>query len=203
MFGIMRTLALVISAGIFSSVLTSPASSSQDFESIFAPRGNAESSSHVEHTDDAKTTSHHVHSTYAKYPGRAESGTIEVHTKERALYFVTDGGRTVRYRVGVGRMGQQWFGRTKIADKRLRPAWTPPAVIRGNKPAWVAPPGAPNNPMGAAALVLADHELAIHGTNDPSSIGGYVSWGCIRMHNRDILDLYSRVSVGTPVVIKR
>jgi lipoprotein-anchoring transpeptidase ErfK/SrfK len=100
-------------------------------------------------------------------------------------------------------MGQQWFGRTKIADKRLRPAWTPPAVIRGNKPAWVAPPGAPNNPMGAAALVLADHELAIHGTNDPSSIGGYVSWGCIRMQNRDILDLYNRVSVGTPVVIKR
>jgi len=111
-------------------------------------------------------------------------------------------GRAIRYKVGVGRAGQQWFGSTKVASKHIKPAWTPPDVIRGNKAAWVAEPGAPNNPMGAAALVLSDHELAIHGTNDAKSIGGYVSWGCIRMYNRDIMDLYSRVSVGTPVVIK-
>jgi lipoprotein-anchoring transpeptidase ErfK/SrfK len=65
----------------------------------------------------------------------------------------------------------------------------------------VIPAGTPKNPMGAAALVLADNELAIHGTNNPGSIGGFVSWGCIRMHNRDVMDLFSRVSVGTKVVI--
>ena len=199
MQGILRTVALFVSAAVFSSVLASPSWSAHDFESVFAPqRSDAESRSPVKYSVVPKGRVHE-----SAHPVHKEPGTIEVHTKERALYFIDDGGRAVRYRVGVGRMGQQWFGRTKIADKRLRPAWTPPAVIRGNKPAWVAPPGAPNNPMGAAALVLADHELAIHGTNDPSSIGGYVSWGCIRMHNRDILDLYSRVSVGTPVVIKR
>jgi lipoprotein-anchoring transpeptidase ErfK/SrfK len=196
---ILRTVALSVSAAVFFSVLASPSWSSQSFESIFAPqRSDVESRGPVKHSVFPKDRVHE-----SAHPVHKEPGTVEVHTKERALYFIDDSGKTVRYRVGVGRMGQQWFGRTKIADKRLRPAWTPPAVIRGNKPAWVAPPGASNNPMGAAALVLADHELAIHGTNDPSSIGGYVSWGCIRMHNRDILDLYSRVSVGTPVVIKR
>ena len=199
MHGILRTLALFVSAVIFSCVLASPSWSSHDFESVFAPqRSDVESRNPVKHSALPKNRVHEP-----AHPVHKEPGTIEVHTKERALYFIDDSGRTVRYRVGVGRMGQQWFGRTKIADKRLRPAWTPPSVIRGNKPAWVAPPGAPNNPMGAAALVLADHELAIHGTNDPSSIGGYVSWGCIRMHNRDILDLYNRVSVGTPVIIRR
>ena len=108
-----------------------------------------------------------------------------------------------RYRVGVGRAGQQWFGTTRIVSKRLWPDWTPPKVIRGNKPAWVVPGGSPKNPMGAAALVLADHELAIHGTNDPNSIGGFVSWGCIRLQNHEALDLFKRVSVGTPVIIKR
>jgi lipoprotein-anchoring transpeptidase ErfK/SrfK len=200
MLGILRALVLFISTAVFSSVLASPSWSSHDFESIFAPQRN-----------DVESRSSTKHFVYPKYPIHTEPvhpvqkvpGTIEVHTTERVLYFIDESGKTVRYRVGVGRMGQQWFGRTKVVDKRLRPAWTPPAVIRGKKAAWVAPPGAPNNPMGAAALVLADHELAIHGTNDPSSIGGYVSWGCIRMHNRDIMDLYSRVNVGTPVVIKR
>jgi lipoprotein-anchoring transpeptidase ErfK/SrfK len=135
---------------------------------------------------------------------RERSGAfIEVHTSRRVLYLNTAEGTTIRYRVGVGRAGQQWFGSTRIVSKRLKPAWTPPKVIRGDKAAWVVPPGSPKNPMGAAALVLADHELAIHGTNDPNSIGGFVSWGCIRMQNRDVLDLFKRVNVGTPVVIKR
>ena len=63
--------------------------------------------------------------------------------------------------------------------------------------------GAPSNPMGAAALTLSGGDYAIHGTNDPSSIGGFVSYGCIRMHNHDITDLYGRVSIGTPVIVTR
>jgi lipoprotein-anchoring transpeptidase ErfK/SrfK len=138
-----------------------------------------------------------------KFSGEASAGTIVVRTNERRLYLVTGNGRALRYTVGVGRAGQQWFGTTRIVSKHIRPAWSPPADLRRGRPAWVVPGGSPRNPMGAAALVLADHELAIHGTNSPGSIGGFVSWGCIRMHNRDVMDLFERVSVGTRVVIAR
>ena len=138
-----------------------------------------------------------------QYSGEGKPGTIVVRTNERRLYFVTGNGQALRYAVGVGREGKACFGTTSIVSKHIRPAWTPPADIRGGRPAYVIESGAPNNPMGEAALVLADHELAIHGTNNPGSIGGFVSWGCIRMHNADILDLYNRVSVGTRVVMAR
>lgn len=137
------------------------------------------------------------------FSAKAEPGTIVVRTNERKLYYVVDGGRAVRYSVGVGRAGKQWFGTTRIAMKALEPAWSPPDEIRGNRPVWVIPSGSPKNPMGAAALVLADNELAIHGTNNPASVGQFVSWGCIRMHNSDVMDLFARVSVGTPVVFTR
>ena len=203
-----RAILFAILAGVATGFLSPACWASTTFESIFAPRPKLQSSS---------SEAQPAHSKYPRpaearwHPGNSEpthiklleTGAIEVHTKERALYLLTKDGKTIRYKVGVGRAGQQWFGSTRIASKHIKPAWTPPDVIRGNKPAWVAEPGSPKNPMGAAALVLADHELAIHGTNDPKSIGGYVSWGCIRMYNRDILDLYSRVSMGTPVVIRR
>lgn len=138
-----------------------------------------------------------------RFDGTESPGTIVVRTGERRLYLVTGEGRAMRYTVGVGRAGKQWFGTTHIVRKAMRPAWSPPAEIRGSRPAWVVPAGAPNNPMGAAALVLADNELAIHGTNNPGSVGGLVSWGCIRMRNQDVLDLYDRVNVGTRVVLTR
>jgi lipoprotein-anchoring transpeptidase ErfK/SrfK len=138
---------------------------------------------------------------FVNYNGSGSPGSIEVRTGERALYFILPTHRAIRYRVGVGRAGQQWFGSTAVVSKHVRPAWLPPAVIRGGKPPTIIPPESPKNPLGVAALVLADHELAIHGTNNPQSIGGYVSWGCIRMYNEDIADLFDRVTVGTPVVI--
>jgi lipoprotein-anchoring transpeptidase ErfK/SrfK len=130
-------------------------------------------------------------------------GTIIVKTAQRRLYLVTAPGRAVSYPVGVGRAGKQWEGSSFIISKRLRPAWSPPAEMKRERPRLpdVIPAGSPSNPMGAAALVLAHGEYAIHGTNNPGSIGGFVSFGCIRMHNRDILDLYERVSVGTRVVV--
>lgn len=134
------------------------------------------------------------------FSGQAASGTIIVRTNERRLYFVTGNGRAVRYPVGVGRVDKQWFGTTSVVGKHIRPAWSPPAEIRRGRPNYVIPSDSPRNPMGAAALVLAHNELAIHGTNNPGSVGGFVSWGCIRMHNLDIMDLYSRVGVGTLVV---
>ena len=136
-----------------------------------------------------------------EYTGEAGPGTIVVSTEERSLYYVTGKGQALKYSVGVGKSGQQWFGTTRIASKHIKPAWRPPASIRGNRsPDFYIESGSPRNPMGAAALVLVHEELAIHGTNNPGSIGGFVSAGCIRMHNRDIMDLYGRVNVGTRVV---
>jgi len=106
--------------------------------------------------------------------------------------------------VGVGRAGKQWAGVSRIDGKYLRPAWAPPPEIRRDKPSLpsVIPGGSPRNPMGVAAMTLSGGEYAIHGTNAPGSIGGFVSYGCIRMFNHDILDLYSRVSYGTTVVVQ-
>ena len=133
------------------------------------------------------------------------AGTIVVKTSERRLYYVLGDGRAIRYPVGVGRAGKAWAGHAIIAGKYIKPGWSPPAEIRRDKPSLpaVIPGGSPANPMGAAALTLSGGEYAIHGTNNPGSIGGYVSYGCIRMYNQDITDLYDRVGVGTPVVVTR
>ena len=133
------------------------------------------------------------------------AGTIVVRTSERRLYLVLGNGQAIRYMVGVGRAGMQWAGVSKIDGKYLSPAWAPPLAMRRDKsaPPQVIPGGSPRNPMGVAALTLAGGEYAIHGTNQPGSIGGYVSHGCIRMYNQDISDLFGRVSVGTAVVVTR
>ncbi len=132
-------------------------------------------------------------------------GTIVVRTSERHLYYVLEGNRALRFPVGVGRAGMQWTGRARVEGKFIWPAWSAPPSIRRENPRLpdVIPGGAPNNPMGAAALTLRGGEYAIHGTNRPSSIGRFVSHGCIRMYNRDIDALFALVDVGTPVVVQR
>ena len=132
-------------------------------------------------------------------------GTIVVRTGERRLYYVIGSGQAIRYPVGVGRAGMQWSGTSFIDGKYIRPAWMAPNSIRSDYRSGgrVIPGGSPANPMGVAAMTLSGGEYAIHGTNAPGSIGGFVSHGCIRMYNEDITDLYSRVSVGTRVVVTR
>ena len=132
-------------------------------------------------------------------------GTIVVKTGERRLYLILDSGRAMRYPVGVGRAGKQWAGTTRIDGKYTNPAWSPPREVKRDRPSMpdVIPGGSPRNPMGVAAMTLAGGEYAIHGTNMPGSVGGFVSYGCIRMLNADITDLYQRVSVGTTVVVTR
>jgi lipoprotein-anchoring transpeptidase ErfK/SrfK len=139
-----------------------------------------------------------------KFHGES-AGTIVVKTHERKLYLVLGDGRAIRYPVGVGRVGKQWSGTSHIAGKYRNPAWSPPDEIRRDKPSLptVIPGGSPSNPMGVAAMTLATGQYAIHGTNAPGSIGGYVSYGCIRMYNHDIADLFERVDVGTRVVVER
>ena len=137
--------------------------------------------------------------------GEYSPGTIVVRTNERHLYLILDQDHAMRYPVGVGKSGKQWAGVTEIDGKYLNPAWSPPAEVKRDKPNMpdVIPGGSPRNPMGVAAMTLAGGEYAIHGTNRPGSVGGFVSYGCIRMLNDDITDLYSRVSVGTKVVVTR
>lgn len=137
------------------------------------------------------------------FRGDYSPGTIVVKTSERRLYLVLDDRHAVRYPVGVGKPGKQWAGVTRIDGKYREPAWSPPADVKRDNPNMpnVIPGGSPANPMGVAAMTLAGGEYAIHGTNRPSSIGGFVSYGCVRMYNEDITDLYQRVSVGTSVVV--
>jgi lipoprotein-anchoring transpeptidase ErfK/SrfK len=132
-------------------------------------------------------------------------GTVVIKTRERRLYYVVESGKAVRYTVGVGRRDKQWTGHAMISGKYIKPAWSPPDEIRRDNPRlpWVIPGGASNNPMGAAAITLSGGEYAIHGTNRPGSVGGFVSYGCFRMLNSDVLDLYKRVAVGTPVIVER
>jgi len=134
------------------------------------------------------------------------AGTIVVRQSERRLYLMLGSGRAISYPIGVGRQGMQWSGTVRIDGKYIQPAWSPPASIKRENPRLpdVIPGGSPHNPMGVAAMTLSGGgEYAIHGTNQPGLIGGFVSHGCIRMLNADITDLYGRVGVGTTVVVTR
>ena len=132
-------------------------------------------------------------------------GTVVIKTKQRRLFLVLGNGYAIRYPVGVGRAGQQWAGVSYIDGKYVEPDWAPPPAMRRDSGAQVQviPGGSPQNPMGVAALTLTGGEYAIHGTNQPDSVGNFVSAGCIRMLNEDVVDLYQRVAVGTPVVVVR
>ncbi len=129
---------------------------------------------------------------------------ILVRNGERALYWVRGDGYAMRYPIAVGVPERQWTGQTHVAFKLRNPRWRPPLALRQIKP-WLPveyAPG-PGNPLGAAVLVLGDGRFGIHGTNQPSSIGREVSFGCIRMHDANVLALYQQVAPGTAVVVVR
>jgi lipoprotein-anchoring transpeptidase ErfK/SrfK len=126
------------------------------------------------------------------------AGTVVIVTQARELYYVLGRGQAIRYPVGVGRAGMAWHGHAYVAAKHLQPAWSANPGMTATIPG-----GSPRNPMGAAALGLDRGNYAIHGTNDPASIGGFVSHGCIRMHNADVMDLYRRVPLGSEVYVLR
>ena len=136
-----------------------------------------------------------------KHPQYAK-GTIVVSTKERRLYYVLGQGQAIEYGVGVGREGFSWSGVKKVSRKREWPDWRPPEQMlkrRPDLPHYMA--GGMDNPLGARALYLGSSEYRIHGSNEPDTIGAAVSSGCIRMTNRDVVDLYDRVKVGATVFV--
>ncbi len=137
-------------------------------------------------------------------PTTYPAGMIIIKQSERSLYYTNGDGTAVRYPVAIGKTGKAWRGQTYVEGKFIRPDWSPPEVVSRDHPELpqFIPGGAPNNPMGAAALTLQLDQVAIHGTTIKmrKSVGTAASYGCIRMLNEDVVDLYSRVKVGTPVV---
>jgi lipoprotein-anchoring transpeptidase ErfK/SrfK len=136
------------------------------------------------------------------YGGSEKAGTIIVDTPHFFLYLVLNGGKALRYGIGVGRPGFTWAGVKSISSKREWPDWRPPdemLVRRPDLPHFM--PGGPDNPLGARALYLGSSLYRIHGSNEPWSIGTQVSSGCIRLRNDDIIDLYGRVKVGAKVIV--
>ena len=136
------------------------------------------------------------------YDGKEAPGTIIINSPERMLYLVEDGGRALRYGIGVGRPGFTWAGVHSVTNKREWPDWTPPDDMLKRRPDLPRHmEGGPENPLGARAMYLGSTLYRIHGSNEPWTIGTAVSSGCIRMRNEDVIDLYDRVKVGTRVVV--
>ena len=135
-----------------------------------------------------------------------QPGTIVISAHQRRLYLVVGNGVAISYPVAVPRRGKEWSGVASIGAKYVNPDWTPPAVVKADHPELpnLIPGGSPRNPMGVRAMLLDRGEIAIHGTTHKmrSSIGTAASYGCIRMLNEDVADLYDRVSVGSPVVMQ-
>jgi len=143
-------------------------------------------------------------------PTSERPGTIVVETAQRYLYLVQDNGSAIRYGVGIGRDGFTWSGRGSIGRKAQWPTWYPPAEMMARQPetrefAGGMPSGI-NNPLGARAMYIyqdgVDTIYRLHGTREYWSIGKAVSSGCVRLINQDVIDLYSRVSVGTPIIVR-
>ncbi len=136
------------------------------------------------------------------YATREAPGTIIIDTPNTYLYLVLRNGQAMRYGIGVGRDGFTWSGVQSITKKSEWPDWTPPPEMIARQPylpRYMA--GGPGNPLGARAMYLGGTIYRIHGTNAPGTIGTRVSSGCIRLTNGDVADLYSRVSVGTKVIV--
>jgi lipoprotein-anchoring transpeptidase ErfK/SrfK len=136
------------------------------------------------------------------YAAREAPGTVIIDTPNTYLYYVLGGGQAIRYGIGVGRDGFTWSGVQSVTKKAEWPDWTPPPEMIARQPYLPRHmAGGPGNPLGARAMYLGGTVYRIHGTNAPETIGTHISSGCIRLTNEDVSDLYSRVNVGTRVIV--
>ena len=136
------------------------------------------------------------------YATREAPGTVIIDTPNTYLYYVLGNGQAIRYGIGVGRDGFTWSGTQTVTKKAEWPDWTPPPEMIARQPYLPRQmAGGPGNPLGARAMYLGGTVYRIHGTNAPGTIGTRVSSGCIRLTNEDVTDLYSRVNVGTKVIV--
>jgi lipoprotein-anchoring transpeptidase ErfK/SrfK len=147
-----------------------------------------------------------AHNNIVPFRSGYNAGTIVISMSQRKLYYVLDDGRAIQYPVAVAKPGKEWLGQARVQGKYFRPDWTPPDVVRQDHPNLpsLIRGGSPSNPMGVAALTLDRDQIAIHGTTQRmrASIGSRASYGCIRMLNEDVSDLYGRVNVGATVIMQ-
>ena len=203
---------ITAAAMMLASVALSSAANAQALSYALAPQSSFPSDGIMAAPDDSAVPDQGRGSTYV-LPERLRRavvtlatgeapGTVIIDTGNTTLYYVLGQGRAIRYGVGVGREGFTWAGVQTISRKAEWPDWHPPAQMIARQPylpRFMA--GGPGNPLGARAMYLGSSEYRIHGTNDPTTIGKFVSSGCIRLTNEDVADLFSRVDVGTRVVV--
>ncbi|MBW7962420.1 L,D-transpeptidase [Bradyrhizobium sp. BR 10261] len=203
----------VVAACAFATALLTVPSAARAQTSGYAPmqaqvypqgqiRSQGYASEAPEATDEDAVLPDRLRRQIVSFDRNEPAGTIVIDTADTYLYYVLGNGRAIRYGVGVGREGFTWSGVQSISRKAEWPDWHPPAEMIARQPylpRFVA--GGPGNPLGARAMYLGSSEYRIHGTNDPTTIGKFVSSGCIRLTNADVTDLFNRVNVGTKVVV--
>ncbi len=142
-----------------------------------------------------------------EFPTPYPEGTIVISQSTRRLYFVLGPDEAIAYPIAVPKRGKEWRGFARVDGKYVDPAWSPPESVKRDHPELpdLIPGGSPHNPMGIRAITLDRDQIAIHGTTAAmrASVGTAASYGCIRMYNEDVIDLYDRVAVGAPVVMVR
>jgi lipoprotein-anchoring transpeptidase ErfK/SrfK len=205
-FARLKTAAAVAAFVAASAISTTAASANpfNPFEALFGPhREPVTAPAYANPQDDAADPRTELQRQIVNYRTSEAPGTIIIDTPNTYLYLVMGGGKAMRYGIGVGREGFTWSGVKTIERKAEWPDWTPPPEMIQRQPylpRFVA--GGLSNPLGARAMYLSGSVYRIHGTNDPSTIGGHVSSGCIRLVNEDVIDLYNRVHVGAKVVVR-
>ena len=141
--------------------------------------------------------------TSVRFAPQYKPGQVVASFSDRRIYLVVRPGEAISYPIAIPRQQSRWQGVMTVSDKRINPTWTPtPTMIAENPrlPRWV-PGGHPQNPLGVRALYLGSSAYRIHGTDAPWTIGQPVSKGCIRMYNKDVIDLYNRVPIGAKVTV--
>ena len=204
---IMRTMSVFRAAAAAVVVAAATSLATSAFASPFFPFGPPNQAPvaqmpDYEATDEGAELPARFKRQIVDYRTTEQPGTIVIDTPNTSLYLVLGNGKAMRYGIGVGREGFTWSGTQTISKKAEWPDWTPPAEMIERQPylpRFMA--GGPGNPLGARAMYLGASVYRIHGSNEPWTIGGNVSSGCIRLRNADVIDLYSRVQVGTRVVV--
>jgi lipoprotein-anchoring transpeptidase ErfK/SrfK len=194
--------ALAFGAALLLSPLCASAASAQALGYASAPQSAFPSDNVLTEEGDSGVLPERLRRTVVTLDTHEAPGTVIIDTGNTVLYYVLGQGRAIRYGVGVGREGFTWAGVQTISHKAEWPDWHPPAQMIARQPylpRFMA--GGPGNPLGARAMYLGASEYRIHGTNDPTTIGKFVSSGCIRLTNEDVADLFSRVDIGTRVVV--
>ena len=204
---IMRTISVFRAAAAAVVVAAATSLATSAFASPFFPFGPPNQAPVAqmpayEATDESAELPARFKRQIVDYRTSEQPGTIVIDTPNTYLYLVLGNGKAMRYGIGVGREGFTWSGTEHISRMKEWPDWLPPPEMIKRQPylpRFMA--GGETNPLGARAMYLGNTEYRIHGTNQPSTIGSFVSSGCIRLTNEDVEDLYSRVTIGTTVVV--